>query len=100
MNSKDKAMVFMFICVGVLALSVVYSLGARSVQAQATPDTTIIAVDNGNYVLSNGDIYEVSHYDGQFGLTWSHRYLGNFYAVIGTVAGTRSTLGDAKRQYR
>jgi hypothetical protein len=98
MNAKDRARVFMFVCIGMLALSIVYTLGARSVMAQAsgnafvcmTSDFSSTGTNTLYAITSSGEVYKKVGLNG-----WV--YWG---PVIAAVSADQSSYGAVKQQYR
>lgn len=103
MTTLYRAKLFFFIAAGVLALSIAFQLGTKSVQAQSTGGDTTIVSTSGSVtdwmavVLSNGDIWLLR---SQAPGTWITRYEGNFYGVTGVVPSAASSLGQLKASYR
>lgn len=98
MNAKDRAKVFMFVCIGILAISVAYSLGARSVQAQSGGDFQAVTNTVWGTTLAitlTGDCYEATAPGGS--ATW--HYTGNILSIAPVSASSQS-MGKTKQQYR
>jgi hypothetical protein len=96
MSTKDKAKAFMFVSVGVLALTITFQLGVSSVQGQ-TGNGQVIGMslqDDYRYpgvILDNGDIYKRTQHDpGQW------EFLCNFYAESGVVPAASESWGSLK----
>lgn len=93
MFSKDRTKVFMFACIGVLALTVAYQLGSRPALAQSGGTCVALhaGITGGLLVLtSTGDIYEYRN-TGPSG--WV--YVNN---VFGPVPASSTSWGQVKGQ--
>ena len=94
-----RSVTFRNIALGILALAVVYHLGARSVGAQTASVVSGLAILNDDKVVvltPSGDVYARFMSTPGYPLL----YLGNFWSGTGPVPVQRETFGALKNRYR
>jgi len=103
MRAVEKARVFLYLSLGIAALTAALQFVVPDAASQTTQGD-IAFVTGTSYaclvVLSNGDMYDVSRF--AVGDPLQAQYIGNAYAVIGVspVSTDANSLGSVKRQYR
>jgi hypothetical protein len=101
MKRVESAKIFMFVCIGLLALAGIFHLVAADAVAQSPdPGAVVSGWYNisiaSNFVLTaNGDLYRASSsYPDQW------LFVTNVFDSAGTVSASGTSLGDIKQQFR